>query len=87
MNNAFNILDVDATGVVDYEKLKKILPDIDLNKDNSENFKMQYTDFLTHAIDIKNKMNEKTIKKVFEHFDPKGTGKITAEGLSEAFKR
>lgn len=54
VNNAFNLLDEDATGFVDLEKLKKIIPDIKVESDKSDNFKMQYTDFLTHAIDIKN---------------------------------
>ena len=54
---------------------------------NIKGAKLEYSDFLTRAIDIKGEITKQSVEQVFKHFDTENKGKITLNGLEAAMKK
>jgi len=95
LRDAFINLDVNGDGTLTEEELKTCLADCDIlpedihriadELDVDGNGSIDYTGFIAATLDMKTYTEEELCWKAFEVLDPDGTGKITAEGLSEAF--
>mmetsp|Transcript_4935 Transcript_4935/g.4837 ORF Transcript_4935/g.4837 Transcript_4935/m.4837 type:complete len:203 (-) Transcript_4935:10-618(-) len=57
------------------------------NLDYNQDGKINYSEFLTGTLATKNVINEEKLWSAFQHFDPNGTGKITATSLRSALRR
>jgi len=94
LRDAFINLDVNGDGTLTEEELKTCLADCEIPPDDihmiaSEldvdgNGSIDYTGFIAATLDMKTYTEEELCWKAFEVLDPDGSGKITAEGLSEA---
>ena len=91
INDAFNSLDSENTGHIRIEDLKECLPELYEQwscQNTIEGATIDYTEFLTRAIDIKSQLSKDRVKEAFKTFcDPAKKGKITPQGLSLALKK
>lgn len=69
VNEAFNQLDKDHTGYIEVDHLMEILPEFGEQLGQDNGLRLEYTDFLTRAIDIK-EISKESLYEVFKHFDP-----------------
>ena len=85
INNAFALLDEDNTGYVCVKKLQEQIPDLTLDMD--EDAQLEYSEFLSRALDVKKEITKEDMKLAFEHLDCDKTGKINTQDLSIALEK
>lgn len=96
IRETFEAIDIDFSGWISIEELKEALKDsmeceeieelmdsIDLDK----NGEINYSEFLAATLDRKIFESEETVQTIFNHFDTKNAGIITADSLLKAFQR
>lgn len=98
-NRVFNAIDLDHEGFLSntelkkaFEKLNIFLSDEEVSKiikkiDYDKNGRVNYSEFLMAAINIKKIMNEQRLFKLFLNFDTSNSGFIDIESLKTALLR
>jgi len=91
LNAYFNSLDKDKTGMIKIEHVLKKFEEMKFQSsrlqilkglyDKSKDTQINYSDFLTRALDITKEVENDDLMKVFQHFDSDKSGKITKEDL------
>jgi calcium-dependent protein kinase len=99
LKNAFTILDRDKTGLITFEQLQsafesngKKLNDDELrailsNCTGGYSQRINYSAFITAAIDKKNILDKNTLWETFKHFDTDKSGRINMKDFHIALKR
>ena len=91
LNDYFSSLDKDNTGMIKIEDVLKKFEEMKFQSsrltilrslyEKNKNIQINYSDFLTRALDITKEVEQYDLIKAFQHFDTDGTGKITKESL------
>ena len=97
LQQQFQHIDTDGTGLLNAEELKKVfieagLPytdvdDIIKNADQHGNSKINYTEFISATFEVQNFLTEERLWALFCNFDVDETQQISADNLTEAFAR
>ena len=69
-------------GACNYQQIKEIFGKIDTDKSGS----IDYSEFLSAAINKKNLLRKKELKAAFKHIDRDGSGDISKKELRKAFQ-
>ncbi len=101
LNRAFNILDTEKTGFINYhqlqsafsfckvyigtDELKAILKNLSLN--NKYEQRINYSSFIATVIDKKKILNKEILWETFKVFDTDQTGKVSITNIGKAFER
>ena len=93
LKEQFREIDQDGTGMIKASELASVLRKRDLNMSNKEveslineidyhgNGKINYTEFLTATINIKDFLSESRLRAIFSQFDTNNNGFITEENI------
>ena len=99
----FQQIDIDETGQININeletalaqcemqmpasKIREIIQNLQLEKDEGEFPKINYSEFLAATISIKNVLNEDLLWALFKHFDTDNSNYITWENIIEALAK
>jgi calcium-dependent protein kinase len=100
LKKAFTILDQNKTGFIDIDQLKSAFDTCNININNDElkiissnfstkkgNEKINYSTFITAALDKKHLLNKDLMWDIFKHLDSDNSGYITINDIEIALKR
>lgn len=95
----FQRLDLDGSGLINADEIAKAMKDLNIGAIDGEidkiireidyvgNGKINYTEFLSATLQVKETLTEEMLWRLFKKFDVDDTGYISKENLMEAFKR
>ena len=91
LNIYFNSLDKENTGMIKIEDVLKKFEEMKFQSSRltvlqqmykrNNHIQINYSDFLTRALDITKEVEQDDLIKAFQHFDSDGSGKITKDDL------
>lgn len=97
MNQYFNSLDKDKTGMISIDDVLSKFEELNFRSSRlsglkdmhakNRKLKINYSDFITRVVDITREVEQDDLIKAFQHFDSDGSGKITKDDLKNLMKR
>ena len=99
LRQMFQRLDLDGSGLINADELAQAMKSMNIGAADGEidkiireidyvgNGKINYTEFLSATLEIKDTLTEEMLWRLFKKFDVDDTGFISKENLVEAFKR